>query len=149
MPANPKLKPWMVTALRRVAKATIERGLNEVGKEVRIIATAIEAVLSAPEPGGMRCNDCLEPWDDSHVLHGEREPTPASEPVERDHRAMEKLKDMRHENVQLFLMLSSKSRSQGWTFNQVGTVYDDPASAILGIEGEPDRILSPETRGRE
>jgi len=26
--------------------------------------------------GEWRCNDCGEPWDDSHALHGERELTP-------------------------------------------------------------------------
>lgn len=56
--------------------------------------------------------------------------------LERDRRAMEKLQDLRFEKPTLILRLISEGRSRGWTFNQVGGVYDDPASAILGPEGE-------------
>ena len=34
------------------------------------------ATPQEPREGEWRCNDCGEPWDDSHALHGERELTP-------------------------------------------------------------------------
>jgi hypothetical protein len=36
------------------------------------------SLLQRDEPE-YRCNDCGEPWDDSHVLHGEREPVQRDE----------------------------------------------------------------------